>query len=179
DGGAGGGRGPERPRDEPSRSIVSLYERRRAEALHARGDEDGARAALASAARVGRDLFEARQAIGDVLAKIGRDEDAGREYEEAIRLEPFQADAWQSLARIRFLGRRWTDAASCAERAVALGPSEPWEAHYILASALANGGDLVRGIREMEIAARLNPGDPDVARDLGNLRRAWQARTPH
>ncbi|NKJ41604.1 tetratricopeptide repeat protein [Novosphingobium sp. SG720] len=112
---------------------------------------------------------------GELALADGRLPDAGKAFDQALRLAPADADLWVSIARVRFAGGEQAQAVEAATRAVALAPQNP--------HALVLRGMLVReqfGLRAalpwFEQGLAIRPQDPDLlaeyAATLGDMGQA-------
>ena len=110
---------------------------------------------------------------GFILHHDGRDEEAIRNYEEAIRLDPEDAQAEEELATIHLGQNRSREAAehfsraiSHYERALEIDPSRI-ETRRSLAKTLANSGRRGEAIREYERILKERPDDAETENNLG------------
>jgi Flp pilus assembly protein TadD len=74
--------------------------------LDAAGRENEALPEFAAAAQLNPNFSRAHFNYGVVLAKLGRLDDAQREFEETLRLEPGYKNAQDNLAKIQFLKQK-------------------------------------------------------------------------
>lgn len=81
-------------------------------------------AASERALKEGPDLAEARVAHGHVLALMRRYDEAEREFEEGLRLDPTSYDAWYWYGRARLAEGRTTEAIRLFEAAHRVQPDE-------------------------------------------------------
>jgi len=108
---------------------------------------------------------------GDVLADLGRTDEATAEFEQAARLDPGSA-MWQSKAGAALArANRWADALVVLRRLDALQPDQP-RTLLVLAAALANTGRVDEAREPMERAGRLGKDDPTVLAALADLEQA-------
>jgi Flp pilus assembly protein TadD len=99
---------------------------------------------------------DARYNLGNVLAHLGRFEEAAGCYREVVRLRPDHAEAFSNLGVMLAEQRQLADALSYYQQALTLKPDYA-EAHYNRANALKELGrpeEAVAGYRE---ALRLRP----------------------
>src|SRR5437879_13162836 len=68
---------------------------------------------------------------GMVLAQLGRNEEAAAEYQEAIRLEPKNKDAYRNLGFLRWTEHRYGEAREALTRAVSLFPDDSFTHYYL------------------------------------------------
>jgi serine/threonine-protein kinase len=113
----------------------------------------------------------ARDVRGVVLARRG-DVDAGRaEIEEAIRIDPRQADSWADLGDLQASERDFAKAAGSYRKWVELEPKSA-AARLRLGAALAAGREEEEAVAQLVEAARLDPSDPAPHEQLGLAERA-------
>src|SRR5206468_3124895 len=84
---------------------------------------------------------------GIVLAQLGRNEEAAAEYQEAIRLEPKNKDAYRNLGFLRWTERRYGEAREALTRAVSLFPDDSF-AHYYLGRVQLDTQQFTEALRE-------------------------------
>lgn len=103
---------------------------------------------LAGAERVVREWLEQsgenadlRNRLGDLLEKLGREEEAMEEYERAVALDPRHSAAWNNIGLLRYHGGE-TDAAIQAWRKIlAYDPASPVIDNIRSAEALETEGE--------------------------------------
>ncbi len=126
-------------------------------------NRDNARAALASfqqAAQRNPDLPGIQFHIGRAYRSLGENENARLAYEEAIRRNPNDTEAYNNLAAV-LEEQDPAQALAMEERAVALAPNVALY-HANLAALLLKTGATRRGKAELELAERLEPSNPIV-----------------
>ena len=107
---------------------------------------------------------------GEILAGLGRMDEAQIHYAAALRLRPGYADAYLGLGRaLEQLGRK--DEALRAYAAGARGSPLHIQAHYQFGCALLRAGQPEQAAREFATVLRLDPQNPDAARELARARR--------
>ena len=109
--------------------------------------------------------------LGLVFSKQGRLDDAIREYREALRLKPDDADTHYDLANA--LGRKglWVEAISQYREDLKLNPDDP-AGHNNLGVAFFQKGKLKEAVSEFQEALRLKPDYTDARRNLAAAMRA-------
>jgi hypothetical protein len=86
-------------------------------------------------------------------------EKAKAAYQLALAADPHYGDALTNLGVIAVQEKRWNDAAQLFSRAAAENPNDPG-AHYLLARAREELGDLPGALQAVEAALRLSPSPP-------------------
>jgi len=147
-----------------------------AAALLARGARDDAHGLLDGGAAFTPDTAALGWRMrGELALADGRLPEAGRAFDQSLRLAPTDADLWVAIARLRFAGGEQVQAVQAAARAVTLDPRN--------SHALALRGMLVReqfGLRAalpwFEQGLKIHPQDPDLlaeyAATLGDMGQA-------
>ena len=79
--------------------------------------------------------------LGLVLNRMGRDEEATTAYDQALRLDPGNANAWNNLAQQHMRNGEYEQALEAAAKAVALNPKVA-PAHSVLAVCSYMLGDM-------------------------------------
>ena len=94
-------------------------------------------------------------ALGEILARIGRDDEAIAEFRSAFNLQPDIADAHLQLGNVLVKNpSQHLEALEQLQQAVTLSPFDS-SAHYSLASVLDSNGDGQRAAEERKLAERL------------------------
>jgi tetratricopeptide (TPR) repeat protein/predicted RNA-binding Zn-ribbon protein involved in translation (DUF1610 family) len=125
------------------------------------GREEEALAVLAAHKADARALNQA----GNVLARAGRIEEAGRKYEAAVALEPRNAEYLSNLAAALLELERWTDAEEAVRKALDIETSART---CLLAGNLALVyGDWVRAETAYRLGLEAAPGDAGLLFALG------------
>ena len=110
---------------------------------------------------VTKNNYLAHNNLGAALVKQGRTDEAIRQFQEAIRLRPGEANARYNLA-LALLQRGQTDAAIRQfQEADRLMPGSA-ALHYNLGLALASRGQADAAIRQLREAIRLQPAYPEA-----------------
>jgi tetratricopeptide (TPR) repeat protein len=112
--------------------------------------------------------------LGLVFSKQGRVDDAIREYREALRLNPDDADTHYDLANALCRKRLWDEAVSQYREDLRLNPDDA-AGHNNLGVALFQKGKLPDAVSEFEAALRLKPDYPEASRNLAAAMRALNA----
>ena len=101
-------------------------------------------------------LFDARFALGSVLADLGRSDRASKELAAALEIAPDSTPARRKLASVLLAQGRYTAAVAQAERAL---QSAPDEAESLLLAGLAHsrGGHPERALAPLERLVELEP----------------------
>ena len=108
----------------------------------------------------------ARNNLGVALEKRGQTEEAFRQYQEAIRLEPGYAKARINLGNALCKKGEIDKAISQYQEAVRLRPDDA-DAYYNLGNALGRKGQTDEAIRQFQDAIRLKPDDAEARNNLG------------
>jgi predicted CXXCH cytochrome family protein len=117
------------------------------------------------------DRADARELRARILQSRGHDDEALREYQEAMRLDPFYWPAYANAADLRRVrGEEGAALATLDEGLRRVPDSAPL--HYARALALIRQGRPALALTALETAARLDPSDPRIAAALELARRA-------
>jgi Flp pilus assembly protein TadD len=106
--------------------------------------------------------------LGLLAIREGRTTEAIQYFQEALRLSPDYWIALQNLGNAYRQQKRWDDARSTLERAVAARPHDP-ETNYSLAMVYAQTDDTQRAYRYLQTALKLRPDYPEAMNNLGVL----------
>jgi tetratricopeptide (TPR) repeat protein len=110
----------------------------------------------------------ARLALGSALAKRGRNDEAARQFEAALRIDPGDFQARRNLGLAYYhMGR--TDDALAQFGAIAPPTPDSPALHYDIGLALDLAGRTDGAIAEYSAAVRLDPSDAEARNNLGNL----------
>src|SRR5438876_2748355 len=145
-----------------------------------RGELDKAISHFGSAARIRSGKRDPHYDVGsafvqmnlaDALARKGLPDEAMVHYEEAIRLQPYYADAYYNRGNVLFAKGRTEEAISDWEKALELQPNDA-DSHTGLGNALLRKGSLREAIAHYETALALAPEDPHSRNNI-----AWVLAT--
>jgi len=112
--------------------------------------------------------------LGLVFSKQGRLDDAIREYREALRLNPDDADTHYDLGNALCRKRLWDEAISQYREDLKLNPDDPG-GHNNLGVALFQKGNLKEAVSEFQETLRLKPDYTDARRNLAAALKALNA----
>jgi len=101
--------------------------------------------------------FTAYRLLADLYHKKGSNKLAAQALEDSLYVNPFEAEVYVELARLHGLVENWPAVAQARSSVVALGSSDPIEARYLLARALADMGDYDRAKNEILATLELAP----------------------
>ena len=126
-------------------------------------------AASDEALRLDPELAEAHVARGNVLALLGRNDEADESFRRATVLGPGLRDAWYSYARFLFSVQRYAEAAHAYEEAARLNPDD-YDALVLLAMPYERMGEIEKAQsarkRALGAADRVLRNGPDDVRAL-------------
>jgi tetratricopeptide (TPR) repeat protein len=143
-----------------------------ANALHGKGDLDGAIACYQQALALDPNDAQAHLGLGNVLYDMGDLNGAIACFKKALQLAPKYAQAHISLGAILCDHKRDYDRAiACFRQALALDPNDT-KAHHNLGVALANRGDLDGAIACFKKSLGLDPKLVQAHNSLGNAQKA-------
>jgi tetratricopeptide (TPR) repeat protein len=134
------------------------------------GDWVGARVDLERAEALAPTRVDPLIALGDLAAAQGNWQDAERRYRAATQLRPEHALAWLRLGNGLMRNGRAADAVHWYRSAIERDPSLA-AAHNGLGAALHAQGDGVGARQELELAAKLDPNDPNPLYNLARVHR--------
>ena len=140
----------------------------------ARGRLAEAEAALQTALRLQPCLVEAQLNFADVLRQRGDEAAAERALRAALACGPQNAAAHHALGLWQVRAHQSKEAIVSLRKAVELAPNDP-RFSYVLAVAIASGGDHDEAIRILDATLKNRPNDANSLRALsGYLRAAGQ-----
>jgi predicted O-linked N-acetylglucosamine transferase (SPINDLY family) len=111
-------------------------------------------------------LASAHYALGSVLGRQERVEEAIGHFRTAVKLEPGNAEAWYQLGYALSLRGELAEAVTCCERAIALRPAYA-EAYNTLGFARFRQGKMTAAIEAYRRALEYKPGYGKAAFNLG------------
>jgi len=109
--------------------------------------------------------FLAHEALGDTLLKQGQTDEAIRQYQEAIRLRPEDADVHYNLGNALLKQGQTDEAIRQFQEVIRLKPDDS-EAHNNLGNALLRQGQTDEAIRQFLEVIRLKPDYAEVHNNL-------------
>ncbi len=118
------------------------------------------------------DDLDAHRRLAELYIKSGDDAAAAGVIDRALLIQPFDATLYLSLAQIRESRGEWQQAATAREAVVALDPSDPAEARYLLARAHHRAGKLSAARREVLGALEVAPMYEEALELLLQIREA-------
>lgn len=104
-------------------------------------------------------------AFGGMLATMGRDQDAEKQFRAETSVNPDSALAYMEWSFIESRAKRYPEALPLAKKAVELS-GDSFLAHYLLGNDLLMTGDIAGSIPQLEAARRLAPEVPDIRYSL-------------
>jgi Tfp pilus assembly protein PilF len=105
--------------------------------------------------------------LGNVLSRLDRLPEAGRQYEDVLRLDPRHAEAHNSLGNVLVRMNRPAEALAHYARALELEPDYV-EAEYNWGNTLVQLDRLPEATPHYEHALRLDPDNAEVRNNFGN-----------
>src|SRR6266513_2980366 len=109
--------------------------------------------------------------LADALARKGQSDEAMVHYEEAIKLQPYYADAYYNRGNVLLAKGRIDEAIVDLEKTLQIQPDDA-DAHTCLGNALLRQGLLKEAIAHYEKALALAPEDPHARNNI-----AWVLAT--
>ena len=122
-------------------------------------------AAAEEAVRKNDRLAVTHVSLGEAYRRTGRLEEAIRELEAALELDPLDSEARSALARVYFDQGRLEEAEALHKQAIELQPRQ-WSAHNALGVFYTNCGRGEEAIESFEQAIALTPDNPMSYRNL-------------
>ena len=150
------------PAAAPARAQGPADDFERGKQLLAKGDAGGAAPALKRAAERLKTDADAWYAYGLALGRAGKQKDARKAFERAVKLRPDWATARASLAYTLILLNKSRDAEREAERALSLDPKSA-DAHFVMGNVRYLADDFTRAAAEAEAALAITPDFPAAA----------------
>jgi len=100
------------------------------------------------------------------LSRAGRHEQALAEIRRAIELDPLSPNLMDTVGQALFFARRYDESEQALLKAFELDPNY-FPAHLELAHVHAAEGKFAQSLAELQTAASVSPGDPEVKAFLG------------
>ena len=107
---------------------------------------------------------------GILLLLANRGADAGRDFEEALSLNPHQPEALLGKAIEQWQAGHSAEAITLASQSLQYGPKRPAVAYLIRGLANEQQGQLRAAYQDLQTAQRLEPGWADPANELARYR---------
>jgi tetratricopeptide (TPR) repeat protein len=116
---------------------------------------------------VTRNNYIALDNFGNALFDKGRIDEAIRQFQEALRLKPDDANAHYNLGAALGAMGQYDEAIPQFQTAIRLKPNDAWD-YFDLGVALDKEGRTDEAIRQFQTALRLKPDDPKARFNLAN-----------
>ena len=113
-------------------------------------------------------LANAWNNLGLLATREGRTGEAIRNFQEALRRNADHWIALENLGNAYRQQKRWDEARTALERAVAVRPDDP-EANYSLGMVFAQSDDTGRAYQYLQKALKYRPAYPEALNNLGVL----------
>jgi tetratricopeptide (TPR) repeat protein len=139
-----------------------------AEALWGKGDLESARQHYLIGLRHDPGNTSILLDLGELLAEMGRDEDAGEKFRRAIELAPEEPSGYYCHARWLMRHSREDDAIAAFSKVLQLDPT-CLGAHLRLGELYYRRRDLPAARKHLRAELLLRPQDPQILTDLSNL----------
>lgn len=139
-----------------------------AEALWGKGDLESARQHYLIGLRQDPGNTSILLDLGELLAEMGRDEDAGEKFRRAIELAPEEPSGYYCHARWLMRHGREEDAIAAFSKVLQLDPT-CLGAHLRLGELYYKRRDLPAARKHLRAELLLRPQDPQILTDLSNL----------
>ncbi len=114
------------------------------------------------------DAWPAHNNLGNYLCDHGRVEEGIEHYEQAIRLNPRNAQLYESLGNGYVLLERYPEAIAQYQRAISIVPGYV-DAHFNLGRAFALSKRYPEAIEQYELVVEMDPGNSLAHLNLGEL----------
>jgi tetratricopeptide (TPR) repeat protein len=137
-----------------------------------RGELEPAIDQLKRSIAIDADDLDAHRQLAELYMKSEDDASAAGVIDRALLIQPFDATLYRTLARIRESRGEWRQAAAARVAVVALDPSDPAEARYLLARAHHRAGELSAARREVLGALEVAPMYEEALELLLQIREA-------
>ncbi len=156
------------PRDDPAFHLAELG---RAEALHAAGRTDAAVEVLESLTETHGDVSAVHVALGDILRRLERFEEATVAYDRAVALfeddEPGQWGVYFARGITHERSDEWKEAEADFRKALELRPNQPQVLNYLGYSYVELGENLDEALDLIERAVAAQPNSGYIVDSLG------------
>lgn len=134
-----------------------------------RKDIAGAKKHLAEALTYNPRMIRARLQMSSVLRTEGKLDEALTQINAAVRIDPANANVFDSLGKLNLLRKEYGSAREAFEKAISLQPEDEQESLFGLAEALIEEGQLDRAEEALrKVPARLE-GRPAIHKIWGDL----------
>jgi Flp pilus assembly protein TadD len=130
------------------------------------GDSEKALAALRKAIELDNKVLLAHFYSGVVYLKLGKFDEAKKEFEAELLLNPNDLQAKYNLAYVLLAGQE-TERGIKLMREITLLTPAFGDAHYELGKALLQTGDVARAIQSLEAAVKIDPDKAHIHYQLG------------
>lgn len=136
----------------------------------ARGRLQEAEGALSRALRLDPCSLQAHLNLAELNRQRGHEAQSEREIRAALGCDERSAAAWHALGLWQVRAKQSRAALASLQKAVELSPTDP-RFSYVLAVALAGGGDRSRAMRVLEAALKHRPNDASTLQALASYSR--------
>jgi Flp pilus assembly protein TadD len=106
------------------------------------------------------DNAEINFALGNLRLEQGDKTGAKSFYRATLELDPEHEGSWNNLGVLALDEQRWSLAIQFFQNALSSSPNDA-KTHYLLARAYSSTGDRAQALREIEIALRARPEQPE------------------
>ena len=110
--------------------------------------------------------YDAHNRLGRALLLLGRQDEASREFQEAVRLKPDFAEAWGNLGQTYDNKGQFDEAIVCYRKAVEIQPTNGWLLNN-LGCALFQEGRFDDGFVQLQKVLEIEPDDATCNNNLG------------
>lgn len=131
----------------------------------------GAELAFRQALKIDQAVGSYHSNLGISLQNLGRIQDAQREFEAALKLDPNHAEAMYCLGRIFAQDSRYADSAALARR-ILRGKADSLKGHLLIAIALVGLNDPHSAYEQASRALQLAPNHAEARTLAGEILQA-------